>query len=62
MAKEYKKGVPITSLDQLMKQEQVLFIPLNKVFSYGWFASWQMQYALSLIKGRALYTVEKSET
>ena len=61
MSKEYKKGIPITSLDQLMKQEQVLFIPLNKVFSYGWFASWQMQYALNLIKGRALYTVDKSE-
>ena len=59
MSKEYKKGVSITSLDQLMEQTQVLFVPLNKVFHYGWFASWQLQYAIKLIRGKALYTIEE---
>ena len=59
MSEKYKPGVPITSLEQLMSQEKIIFAPLNKVFSYGWFASWQMQYALNLIKRRALYTVDK---
>jgi hypothetical protein len=62
MNKKYKPGVPIVSLDQLMQQEQVLFIPLNKVFSYGWFASWQMRYAMDLIKKRWLYVAVKKES
>ena len=61
MRSNYVKGECITSLDQLMAQDKIIFAPLNKVFSYGWFASWQLHYAMNLIKKRWLYVAVKKE-
>lgn len=57
--RKYKKGKPIKSLNELMKQD---FVYVNdKITSHGWFGSWQMRYAQSLIKRGALYRAVKKE-
>lgn len=59
--RKYKKGEPITSLDELGKQEFVYFF--DKITHRGWFQSWQIQLALRYIdRGCLYYAIKVGET
>lgn len=53
----------ITSIDELIKQEFVIFKAWDgemKVYHAGWFRSWQLQYIESLIiKGWLYYAIKE---
>lgn len=64
---KYKPGRRIDTLDDLIKQELIIFRPYpegqhNKVYHQGWFMSWQMRCAMQLIKRGCLYTAEVIES
>jgi hypothetical protein len=46
--KKYRKGDPITSLDELVKQEFVYWN--DKITHRGWFMSWQIKMALNALQ------------
>ena len=55
--RKYKKGGPITSLEELAKQDFVYFF--DKIQPKGWFKSWQIRYAEGQIKlGRIFYAIK----
>lgn len=55
--RKYRKGGQITSLDELDKQEFIYFF--DKITHYGWFMSWQLRFALTMInRGAIHYAVE----
>ena len=59
--RKYQKGEPITSLDELAKQEFVYFF--DKIIHKGWFLSWQMQLAIRYIyRGWLHYAIKVGET
>ena len=52
--RKYRKGPPIFSLDELVRQEIVFWI--NKPTHNGWFMSWQLRMtANAMRKGRSVY-------
>lgn len=55
--RKYQKGEPITSLDELSRQEFIYFY--HKITHRGWFMSWQFSMAQRLIERGALYKAEK---
>jgi len=55
--KKYAKGEPITSLDELMKQDVVFWF--NKVVPKGWFQNWQMRLAQSYVTYKHLFKAVK---
>ena len=56
--RKYRKGNPITSLDELSKQEFIYFY--DKITHRGWFMSWQFRMAKSFIDRGVLYYAEKA--
>lgn len=60
MAKrKYRKGEPITSLDELAKQDFIYFC--DKITHHGWFKSWQFSLAERYIQRRMLFYAVKNE-
>ena len=57
--RKYRKGEPITSLDELAKQEFIYF--LDKITHRGWFESWQFRLAERYIKRGMLFYAVKNE-
>ena len=57
--RKYRKGEKITSLDELAKQEFVYFH--DKIYHYGWFASWQFRKLDLYVQGGCLYYAERIE-
>ena len=62
--KNYKIGKPITSLDELAKQEFMFFF--GTLYHKGWFMSWQMRHIYMWLKnGQIKYAIkveDKNET
>ena len=57
--REYKKGEPIETLDQLVNQD---FICLNnKTYNRSWFLNWQLSYTNELITKKKLFKAIKKE-
>lgn len=56
--RNWQKDQKITSLDELMQQQTIIFIPSNKVYHIGWFSGWQLHLAIRWIKNGYLYTVK----
>lgn len=60
MAKrKYRKGKPITSLDELAKQDFIYFC--DKITHHGWFKSWQFRLAQRYIERGMLYYAVRIE-
>ena len=57
--RKYRKGEPITSLDELAKQEFIYFF--DKITHRGWFMSWQFSLAERYIKRGMLFYAIKNE-
>ena len=59
MAKKYKRGEHILSLDELSKQEFVYWN--HKITHCGWFMSWQLRMAARSIglNGNIYYAVKE---
>ena len=57
--RKYRKGEPITSLDELAKQEFIYFF--DKITHRGWFMSWQFSLAERYIKSGWLFYAIKNE-
>ena len=58
--RKYRKGGPITSLDELAKQEFVYFI--DKITNRGWFMSWQFSLAERyILRGMLFYAIKNEE-
>lgn len=55
--RKFKKGAPVTSLDELFKHDH--FIAGGKTFCAGWCRSWQMQMAQNFIKHGSLFVAER---
>lgn len=55
--RKYKKGKPITSLDEMYKQKFIYFF--DKITHNGWFNSWQVRLAQSYIERGYLFVAEK---
>ena len=56
--RKYQKGEPITSLDELAKQEFIYFS--DKITHHGWFMSWQTSLAKRYIeRGWLYYAIRK---
>ena len=51
--RKYKKGEKIKSLDELISQEFVYFY--DKITSVGWFGSWQLRWAKSMLDNGKLF-------
>lgn len=57
--RKYKKGEPITSLDELVKQDLVYHS--DKIEASGWFMSYQLSYINNEIKRNCIFKVVKKE-
>lgn len=58
--RKYHKGEPITSLDELAKQDFIYFC--DKITHHGWFKSWQFSLAERYIqRGMLFYAVKNEE-
>lgn len=57
--RKYHKGEPITSLDELAKQELIYFFDI--ITHCGWFMSWQFRLAERYIKRGMLFYAVKNE-
>lgn len=55
--RKYRKGEPIKSLDEFLKQEFVMFH--NKVYHSGWFRSWQINCVDAWIRQGWLFNADK---
>ena len=55
--KKYKKGAPITSFDELVKQEFIY--DHDKILHQGWFLSWQTRWTKNRIESGCLFYAEK---
>lgn len=62
---KFVAGEKIASIDELVKQEFVLFKAWDgemKVYHAGWFRGWQLQYVDNLIKkGWLFYAIKKEK-
>ena len=58
---DYTKGPRITSMDELMSQEYVLWEngTFRKIYPLGTVQSWQLRYAYMLVKAGQLYKAER---
>ena len=59
-----EKWTVIHSLDELMKQEQVMVFlgDVGKIYHKAWIQSWQIRYAWMLVKaGRCFKVKERTE-
>lgn len=56
--RKYKRGILITSIDELSNEKLIWDARTNKVYDRGWFQSWQFRYAVIGIKCGWFYTVE----
>lgn len=56
--RKFTKGKPITSLDELSKQEFVYFF--DKITHKGWFMSWQFRLAQQYIERGVLFYAEST--
>ena len=57
--KKYKKGEPITNLDEFAKQEFVIVD--NKTYHCGWTQSWQFRMVKEWIDNGVVYKAVKIE-
>ena len=58
--RKYRKGKPITSLDELVKQK---FVYVNdRIYHIGWCMSWQVSMAKRYMDSGKLYYAEQNET
>lgn len=55
--RKYRKGEPITSLDELAKQKFIY--AHDKIHHCGWFNSWQISLATRYIQNGSLYYAER---
>jgi hypothetical protein len=55
--RKYKKGDPITSLDELMKQEFIYY--RHKITHKGWFMSWPLRSVENYISAGRLFKAVK---
>lgn len=55
--RKYRKGEPITSLNELYQQKFIYFG--NKITHHGWFGSWQLRLAQQYIDRGWLYKAEE---
>lgn len=51
--RKYRKGLQITSLEELAKQDFIYFF--DKITHRGWFMSWQFRLAQSYLQRGYLY-------
>jgi hypothetical protein len=58
--RKYRKGEPITSLDELVKQD--LVYNGDKIEASGWFMSYQLSYINNQIKRNCIFKVVKKES
>ena len=58
--RKYKAGRRITSLDDLAKQELIVFDTGNyqKTYHRGWFLSWPIRNVVCLMSGGCIFTAE----
>lgn len=59
VSKKYKRGEPITTLDEYARQELIWDARINKVYHCGWFKSWQFRWVEAGVKYGWFYTVKK---
>lgn len=57
--RKYKKGEPITSLDEFAKQ--VFVIVRDKTYHHGWTQSWQFRMVKDLVERGEVYKAVKIE-
>lgn len=57
--RKYKKGEPITNLDEFAKQEFV--IVHNKTYHQGWTQSWQFRMVKNMINSGLIYKAVRIE-
>lgn len=57
--RKYKKGEPITSLDELAEQEFIYFG--NVIYHKGWFQNWSLVRVCILLKNKLLYKAIKKK-
>ena len=57
--KKYKKGEPITNLDEFAKQEFVIVD--NKTYHCGWTQSWQFRMVKNMINSGLIYKAARIE-
>lgn len=57
--RKYRKGKPITSLDELEKQDFIYF--LDKMTHRKWFGSWEFGLAARYIKRGMLFYAVKNK-
>ena len=57
--RKYKKGDVIKSLDELMAQDFVYYY--DKISNVGWFSSWQLRWAKTMIEGGKLHKAVRGE-
>ena len=55
--RKYKKGKQITSLNEVMEQKFIYHG--DQILHWGWFGSWQLHYAHTLLTKGCLYRAEK---
>lgn len=59
MARKYRKGRLITSIDELSKQD---FIYMNdKIYHQGWFQSWPLRTIMIGLENNRLYSAIKNQ-
>lgn len=56
----YREGKPITSIDELMKQDFIYF--RHKLYHKGWFGSWQLRFAKRYIDKMSYAEKAKPDT
>ena len=58
--RSFEKGDRITSVDELLEQDMVIFScgGFKKVYSKGWFISWQLNYVSRLLEYGNLYKIK----
>lgn len=58
--RNYTKGEPIHSLDELLKQNFIYFY--DKIYHIGWFGSWQLRFTQHQLNRKVLYKAVKKST
>lgn len=63
MASKYKRGEQIRSMDELTKQEFVIFYTGNfsRVYHKGWISGWSLRTAQNFLYNGRLFKVAKNE-
>lgn len=53
--RKFKRGILITSLDELFKHEYFFHTRTNKTFHFGWCLSWPVRMAHQIIEQKQLF-------